>query len=43
LRDILNRPIRIDGSNKKGTITLEFYGEDDLKNLAHRLAELVDK
>jgi ParB family chromosome partitioning protein len=43
LRDILNRPIRIDGSNKKGTITLEFYGEDDLKTLANRLADLVDK
>ena len=43
LKDILNRPVKITGSNKKGTITLEFYGKDDLNSIANVLAKLLDK
>lgn len=43
LKDILNRPIKIDGSDKKGTITLEFYGKDDLKLLVNQLCNQLDK
>ncbi len=33
----LNRKVRVAGTKKKGQLTIEFYGEEDLKNL---LAEL---
>lgn len=43
LKDILNRPIKIDGSDTKGTITLEFYGKEDLNNIVNLLANSLDK
>lgn len=33
LTETLNRVIHVTGSRKKGLLTIEFYGEDDLKNL----------
>lgn len=42
LKDILSRPVRIDGNGKKGTITLEFYGKEDLKNISNTLAKLYN-
>ena len=29
----LNRKVKVEGTRKKGLLTIEFYGEDDLKNL----------
>lgn len=43
LKDVLNRPIKIDGSKDKGTLSIEFYGEDDLKLLVNQLVNLLDK
>lgn len=43
LKDILNRPIKIDGSKDKGTLSIEFYGENDLKSLVNQLVNLLDK
>lgn len=43
LKELLNRPIKVDGTSKKGTVTVEFYGEDDLKSLVETLARLLDK
>ena len=37
LRDTLNRVVRVGGTKKKGVLTIEFYGEDDLKNLLDEL------
>ena len=37
LRDTLNRVVRVAGSKKKGVLSIEFYGEEDLKNLLHDL------
>lgn len=42
LSDYLNRKISVSGTKKKGTLTIEFYGEDDLKTLIHDL-KLEDK
>ena len=33
LRDTLNRVVHVGGTKKKGVLSIEFYGEDDLKNL----------
>lgn len=33
LKEKLNRKIQVSGNNKKGVVTIEFYGEDDLKEL----------
>lgn len=39
LKDVLHRPVKISGSqNGKGTITLEFYNNDELTDLAKRIA-----
>jgi ParB family chromosome partitioning protein len=43
LMEILNRPIKIDGSESKGTITIEFYGEDDLKKLVSNIEYILEK
>ena len=37
LRDTLNRVVRVGGTKKKGVLSIEFYGEDDLKNLLDEL------
>lgn len=37
LNNCLNRKVKVSGTKKKGTIQIEFYGEEDLNNL---LAEL---
>lgn len=37
LRDALNRVVHVAGSKKKGVLSIEFYGEEDLKNLLHDL------
>lgn len=37
LRDTLNRVVHVAGTKKKGALTIEFYGEEDLKNLLHEL------
>ena len=33
LRDTLNRVVHVGDTKKKGVLTIEFYGEEDLKNL----------
>lgn len=33
LRDTLNRVVHVGGTKKKGVLSIEFYGEEDLKNL----------
>lgn len=43
LMEMLNRPIKIDGSENKGTITIEFYGKDDLKSLISNIADSLEK
>lgn len=35
--DYLNRKVRVSGTKKKGVLQIEFYGEDDLKNLMTEL------
>ncbi|WP_417100167.1 ParB/RepB/Spo0J family partition protein [Hominenteromicrobium sp.] len=42
LRDVLNRVVHISGTKKKAALTIEFYGEEDLKNLLYDL-KLTDK
>ncbi len=37
LRDTLNRVVHVGGTKKKGALTIEFYGEEDLKNLLEEL------
>lgn len=37
LRDTLNRVVHVGGTKKKGILTIEFYGEEDLKNLLEEL------
>ena len=37
LCDALNRVVRVAGTKKKGVLSIEFYGEEDLKNLLHDL------
>lgn len=37
LRDTLNRVVHVGGTKKKGVLSIEFYGEDDLKNLLEEL------
>lgn len=37
LRDTLNRVVHVGGTTKKGVLSIEFYGEDDLKNLLDEL------
>ncbi len=37
LTDTLHRAVRVTGSPKKGALTIEFYGEDDLKALLEEL------
>lgn len=37
LRDTLNRVVHVAGTRKKGVLSIEFYGEEDLKNLLHDL------
>jgi ParB family chromosome partitioning protein len=41
LMELLNRPIKIDGSENKGTITIEFYGKDDLKKLISNIEDIL--
>ncbi len=38
LKNSLGRKIKIDGSEKKGSIMIEFYGKDDLQNIINLLA-----
>lgn len=40
--DFLGRRVKVSGSGKKGTLEIEFYGEEDLKNLLRDL-KLQDK
>ena len=42
IRDVLNRVVHISGTKKKAALTIEFYGEEDLKNLLYDL-KLTDK
>ena len=35
--EYLNRRVKVVGSKKKGTLQIEFYGEEDLQNLLHDL------
>ena len=42
LRDVLNRVVHISGTKKKAALAIEFYGEEDLKNLLYDL-KLTDK
>ena len=42
LRDVLNRVVHISGTKKKAALIIEFYGEEDLKNLLYDL-KLTDK
>ena len=35
--EYLNRKVKVSGTKKKGTLQIEFYGEDDLKNLLSEL------
>ena len=42
LRDVLNRVVHISGTKEKAALTIEFYGEEDLKNLLYDL-KLTDK
>ena len=42
LGDVLNRVVHISGTKKKAALTIEFYGEEDLKNLLYDL-KLTDK
>ena len=37
LRDTPNRVVHLGGTKKKGVLSIEFYGEDDLKNLLDEL------
>lgn len=37
LRDVLNRVVHVTGTKKKGVLSIEFYGEEDLKNLLDEL------
>ncbi|MDR0986769.1 MAG: ParB/RepB/Spo0J family partition protein [Ruminococcus sp.] len=40
LREILGRKVKITGNGKRGKITLDFSGEDDLKAIAHALEKI---
>lgn len=42
LTEWLNRPIRVRGSDSKGTITIEFYGQDDLKELLSSIENTLE-
>ena len=35
--EYLNRKVKVGGTKKKGTLQIEFYGEEDLQNLLHDL------
>ena len=35
--EYLNRKVKVAGNQKKGTLQIEFYGEEDLQNLLHEL------
>ena len=35
--EYLNRKVKVAGTKKKGTLQIEFYGEEDLQNLLHDL------
>lgn len=37
LNSYLGRKVKVSGTNKKGTLQIEFYGEEDLKNLIKEL------
>lgn len=39
----LGRKVKVQAQRKKGSITIEFYGKEDLKELAGRLEQLVKK
>ena len=43
LNEHLGRKIKIDGTKKKGIIQIEFYGEDDLKNLIRELSSNIEE
>ena len=43
LNEHLGRKIKIDGTKKKGVIQIEFYGEDDLKNLIRELSSNIEE
>lgn len=38
LKNTLGRKIKVEGTNKKGALMIEFYGKDDLKNLIKLLS-----
>ena len=35
--EYLNRKVKVAGTKKRGTLQIEFYGEEDLQNLLHDL------
>ena len=37
LKDYLGRKVKVDSKGKKGTLQIEFYGEDDLAALMEKL------
>ncbi|MBQ4081832.1 MAG: ParB/RepB/Spo0J family partition protein [Clostridia bacterium] len=39
LTEVLGRRVRVSGSRSKGVLEIEFYGEEDLLQLANRIAE----
>lgn len=40
LNESLGRKVTVSGSKKKGTLTIEFYGEEDLKNLISEMSKI---
>ncbi len=38
LAEYLGRKVKVDGNAKKGTLQIEFYGEEDLKTLLNTLS-----
>ncbi|MDO4459690.1 MAG: ParB/RepB/Spo0J family partition protein [Clostridia bacterium] len=43
LGDHLGRKVNVSGTKKKGRIEIEFYGEEDLKNLMEMLSDVEEK
>lgn len=42
LTNELGRRVQVQGTQKKGKLTVEFYGKEDLRELADRLLQLLD-
>lgn len=42
LTNELGRRVQVQGTRKKGKLTVEFYGKEDLRELADRLLQLLD-